>query len=372
MSAATEGAPTRTDVVVVGLGIHGSATVSELARRGVDVVGIDRFAPGHARGSSHGRTRMIRRAYPNPVWNDLVDSAFDGWGELERRSGQTLVRRTGGLYAHAGHSQLQGEGCVLIEDPAELSARMPGLRVPAGFSAVYDPSAGVIEAERAIAALQAEARAAGAQLRFDERMLGWDSTAEGVEVVTESGSIRAERVVFTVGSWVAATFPSFADLIEIWRIITLTVAPGQPAGMPPSLGAVSIDRPEGLLFGIPDADGNGVKLGIDAREIWDPETPVAPLSAAEIAHFQDLFAHYLPGLDATPVEAAACLYTMTDDKRFIVGSMPGAPEVIVASACSGHGFKFGPAIGAALADLASGTARPDLDFISVTRRSVSA
>ncbi|GAA1687890.1 N-methyl-L-tryptophan oxidase [Microbacterium sediminicola] len=356
------------DVIVVGLGIHGSATASHLARRGVRVAGIEQFAPVHARGSSHGRTRMIRRAYPNPVWNDLVDRAFTGWAQLEERSGQRMLHRTGGLYAHAGESQLQGADCVLVSDPRELHDRMPGLRVPDGYRAVFDPSAGVVEAERAVRALQSEAAAAGADLRFEDRMLGWDAIADGVEVRTESGVLRASRIVFTVGSWVAQTFPRFADLIEVWRILTLTVAPGQPAGMPPALGALSIDRPEGLMFGIPDADGNGVKIGVDAGEIWDPDVPVAAPTDAEIAHFRELFGRYLPDLDSTPVEAAACLYTMTDDKRFIVGALPDAPEVIVASACSGHGFKFGPAIGEALADLAVGIERPDLDFISVARR----
>ncbi len=357
------------DVLVVGLGIHGSATVSELARRGVSVIGIEQFAPGHGRGSSHGRTRMIRRAYPNPVWNPLVDRAFAGWAELEQRSGKTLVHRTGGLYAHLGDAHLQGEGCEAISDPDLLQQRMPGLRLPEGYGAIYDPYAGMLEAERAVGALQAEAAAAGATLLFETTLSGWDSTADGVVATTSAGRVRASRIVFTVGSWVSRVFPAFATLTEVWRILTVTVAPGQAAGMPPQLGAFSIDRPEGLMFGIPDADGNGVKIGVDARELWDPEVPVGSLSDAELDSFRGLFSTYLPDLDPTPVEAAACLYTMTEDRRFILGALPSAPEVIVGSACSGHGFKFAPAIGEALADLAMENARPDLDFISVARRS---
>lgn len=356
------------DVLVVGLGIHGSATVSELARRGVSVVGIERFSPGHGRGSSHGRTRMIRRAYPNVVWNPLVARAFEGWAELEHRSGQTLIHRTGGLYAHQGEAHLQGEGCEPLSDPELLRQRMPGLHLPSGYGAVYDPHAGVLEAERAVRALQSEAEAAGATLLFDTSLSGWDSDAAGVVAETSAGRIRASRIVFTVGSWVSQVFPDFAALTEVWRILTVTVAPGQAAGMPPHLGGFSIDRPEGLVFGIPDADGNGVKLGVDAREIWDPEQPVGPLTPEELDRFRDLFTTYVPDLDPTPAEAAACLYTMTEDRRFILGSLPGAPEVIVGSACSGHGFKFAPAIGEALADLASGIARPDLEFVSVSRR----
>ena len=140
--------------------------------------------------------------------------------------------------------------------------------------------------------------------------------------------------------------------------------------MPPSLGAFSVDRAEGLVFGIPDADGNGVKVGVDAGAVWDPETPVAPPSDAEADGLRALLEAYVPGIDSTPVELAACLYTMTADKRFVIGPLRRAPEVVVASACSGHGFKFAPAVGEALADLATGGDRRDLDFISTSRREI--
>lgn len=356
------------DVAVVGLGAHGLATAASLARRGHSVIGLDQFAPGHGRGSSHGRTRMIRRAYPNPVWNDLVDRAFQAWAELEVESGQTLVHRTGGLYAHRGASQLQGPNCRVVEDPEELAAHMPGLRIPRGYRAVHDPDAGVIEAERALAALRAAADAHGAQLRHDVKVRGWDSSPQGVAVATDAGVVHARRVVVAGGSWAGRLVPQLAPLLEVWRILTVTVSPGQRDGMPPALGSFSIDRPEGLVFGIPDANGNGVKLGVDAGEVWDPEDPVAMPSQSEIRTLQDLLAQYVPGLNVDPVEVAACLYTMTADRRFILGPLADAPEVIVASACSGHGFKFAPAIGDALADLATDVARPDLEFVSTERR----
>jgi sarcosine oxidase len=129
-----------------------------------------------------------------------------------------------------------------------------------------------------------------------------------------------------------------------------------------------VDRPEGLVFGIPDVAGNGFKAGIDAGAVWDPEVPVAPPTEAEIAELTGLMTTYVPEITPDVVETAACLYTMTADKRFVIGALPWAPAVTVAAACSGHGFKFGPAIGEAVADLVQDRPRPDLDFIGTERR----
>jgi sarcosine oxidase len=164
--------------------------------------------------------------------------------------------------------------------------------------------------------------------------------------------------------------PQLAPLLEVWRILTVTVPPGQVRGRPPGLGAFSVDAEGGLVFGIPDADGNGVKLGVDARDVWDPEVPVAAPTHDEIERMLALLDAFVPGLDHDEVEATACLYTMTADKRFIIGPLAETPQVIVVSACSGHGFKFGPAIGDAAADLADGIARDDLDFVSTARRGI--
>ncbi|MFL2000349.1 N-methyl-L-tryptophan oxidase [Microbacterium sp. A1-JK] len=356
------------DVVVLGLGVHGSAAVASLARRGHRVVGLERFAAGHARGSSHGRTRMIRRAYPNPVWNGFVAEAYEAWAALERESGRTLIHRTGGVYAHEGASQLQGPDCVALADAAAVAGVFPGLRIPEGYGAVYDPNAGVLEAEAALDALRASATRNGADLRFGARVDGWDTTSSGIVVRAGDDEIRAGRLVVAPGSWAARMLPALAPIVEVWRILTLTVAAGQPVAMPPQLGAFSIDRPEGLVFGIPDAAGNGLKIGVDAGAVWDPEEPVAPATPTEVDELRALMSDYVPGIDTTVVEAAACLYTMTEDKRFVLGPLADGPEVIAVSACSGHGFKFGAAVGDAVADLHEGRSRDDLSFISTARR----
>ena len=354
------------DVVVLGLGIHGSAATYELARRGLDVVAVDRFAPGHARGSSHGATRMIRRAYPSPVWNDLVDRAYRGWDRWASAAGAPFLHPTGGLYAHRGEPTMQG-GASLPADRGDWRTLAPSLRPPAGYGAVHDPDAGVLEAARALAFAQSAAVAAGAELRHGEVVLDWQVDDGVVTVRTDAVELRARRLVLAGGAWASQLVPEAAGFFEVWRIVTLTAPTGQAVARPPALGCFSVDLPEGLVFGLPEAAGSGAKIGIDAGPVWDPDVPVAPPTDAEGAHLAELFERFVPGITTAGGEAVACLYTMTPDKRFVVGALPGRPEVLVAAACSGHGFKFGPAIGEAVADLVQGTARPDLDFLAPAR-----
>jgi sarcosine oxidase len=359
------------DAVVLGLGIHGSAAVFESARRGLDVVGVEQFLPGHGRGSSHGATRMIRRAYPHPVWNELVQHAYRGWDRWGRADGSPFVHRTGGLYTQPGESAMQG-GRSAAAPAATWADLAPSLRPPAGYAAIHDPDAGVVEAARALEFAQSAARRAGAELRFEESVLGWDVSDGVVTVRTDRGELQARRLVVAGGPWAGRLVPGRPDFFEVWRILTFTAPAGQAVARPPALGCFSVDLPEGLVFGLPEIAGSGAKVGIDAGPIWDPARPVAPPTADETAHLAELLRRFVPGIETAGGEAMACLYTMTPDKRFVLGPLPDRPEVIFASACSGHGFKFGPAIGEAIADLVEDIDRPDLDFLSPARMAAAA
>lgn len=368
MTVEQERDPTTTihDVVVLGLGIHGLAAVRELAQRGLDVVGVEQFDEGHARGSSHGATRMIRHAYPHPVWNDLVDRAYAGWERWSAVAGEPLTETTGGLYAHGGAPTLQG-GRSRPAPSDDWPMLAPSLRPPVDFGAVHDPDAGVVDAARTLAFLRTSAIGAGAELRFGESVVDWSSDSRVVTVRTSSGSIRARRLVLAGGAWASTLLPRFGEFFEVWRIVTLTVPRGQSIAQSPRLGCFSVDLPEGLVFGLPETDASGAKIGIDAGPVWDPDVPVAPPTADEIEHLAALLHRFVPGIVTDGAEAVSCLYTMTPDRRFVVGALPEQPEVLIAAACSGHGFKFGPATGEAVADLVQGVARPDLDFVSPTR-----
>jgi sarcosine oxidase len=281
-------------------------------------------------------------------------------------AGRSFVETTQGLYAHRGAAALQG-GRSRPVAAAEASGVAPSFAPPLDFGVVHDPDAGVIDASAALAFARAAAERAGAELRFGEGVLDWTVDDGVVTVHTTTGSLRTRRLVLAGGAWAARLVPQAAGFFEVWRIITLTVPAGQAVAQPPALGCFSVDLPEGLVFGLPETAGSGAKIGIDAGAVWDPDIPVAPPTEAEIAHLAALLRGFVPGVETAGGEAVACLYTMTPDKRFVVGTLPGTPEVVIAAACSGHGFKFGPAIGEAIADIVTAVPRPDLDFLSPTR-----
>ncbi|MFI6542888.1 N-methyl-L-tryptophan oxidase [Streptomyces prunicolor] len=356
------------DAIVVGLGVHGSAALRHLAARGLDVLGLEQYGLHHDLGSSHGATRMIRRAYPHPDWDALVDTAYRAWTELEGASKAQLLDLTGGLYAAPKDrpDPLRGPGCRQVD--AEEAARIfPGLRLPTGFSAVHDPRAGIIDARETLRAQLTLAERSGAHLHDHAPVLGWEPDGDEAVVRTDKAVLRTRRLVLCTGPWTAAQVPSLSPHLTVTRIVNayFTADPAGPLG-PSGLGSFSVDLPQGLLYGFPATDGRGLKAGLDSGPPWDPQAPRPEATADELALLTEALAQVVPG--AGPVtESLTCLYTMTADRRFIVGEVPGVPQVLVASACSGHGFKFGPAIGEALADLVCGIARPDLDFLSPAR-----
>jgi selenocysteine lyase/cysteine desulfurase/glycine/D-amino acid oxidase-like deaminating enzyme len=357
----------RADVVVVGAGVHGSSAAWHLAARGASVIHLDRFPAGHTEGSSHGRTRMIRRAYPAEVWDGLVDTAYGAWEELELAAGQRLVTTTGGLYARATGTPgtLRGPGCENV-DHTRAAELFPGLRLCEGFAAVHDPAAGVIDAQASLTALAALGRAHGVDRRDGCAVLGWRRDGEGVRVDTERGVLYADRLVVCAGPWTGELLPAFARPLSVVRIVNLHLGSSRRYLLePPLLGAFSVDVPDiGLLYGIPAFDGAGVKIGLDHGPREVPSVPAGPVTEAERDRLLGLASRFLPAADGPVEETITCRYTMAPNNRFAVGRLPGEDRVFVAAACSGHGFKFGPALGAALADLAEGRERPDLDFLS--------
>jgi len=362
------------DVVVIGAGAMGSAAAYALAKRGVRVTAIDRWAPPHAHGSSHGRTRIIREAYfEHPVYVPLVRRSYQLWAELERETGRALFRRTGGLTLGAEDGALVSgalrsarEHAVAhdVLDAGELRRRVPALAPPPNTVGVLEHRAGILFPERCVEALRGAARQRGAQLLTEERVLRWDAASGFVSVTTDRGVHRARRLILAAGAWLAQLAPNLGVPLVVERQVVHWITPRKH---PERVGARHLPvtiweyAPGCMFYVIPDV-GDGLKAALHHQgDTVDPDAPVRPATHAEQAGILALVERYLNDAAGIVSESATCLYTNTPDGHFVIDAHPGVPDVIVASACSGHGFKFAPAIGDALADLALGT-EPSVDL----------
>jgi len=371
------------DVVVCGLGIMGSATVHALTRRGKRVLGLERYVPGHNRGSSHGETRIIRLGYfEHPSYVPLLRRAYALWRELEVASGQTLLNVTGiaeigppdgrlvqGTLAAARRHGLPHE----VLSAAELRQRLPFFDVPPEFVAVLQPDGGFVAVEPSIAALLALATAGGATVRTGETVRTIEPHAGGVRIVTDHGTIEAGAAIVTAGPWTAMLVPALAGALRVTREVTAWFEPSDPTRLCAEHFPVFIlESRHGIHYGIPPRAGigGGIKIAKHHHrdETVDPERCDRAVSAADEALIRAAIAAHLPAANGRMIAAKTCLYTMTPDGDFLIDRLPGAPQVIVASPCSGHGFKFAPVIGEILADLLTrGTTRHDIARFRLAR-----
>jgi sarcosine oxidase len=369
------------DVVVCGLGGMGSAALFQLARRRVRVLGLERFAPGHDRGSSHGATRIFRLGYfEHPSYVPLLRRAQLLWRELGAAAGRPLLHVTGiaeigapdgvlvqGTLASARQHGLRHE----VLSAPELMRRFPAFRVPPHYSAVVQPDGGFVEVEPALAAQIALATAAGAELRTGERVRAIEPGAGGVRVVTERGTVVARAAVITTGPWTRSLLPELSAPLRVTREVTGWFEPAEAALFAPGRFPVFIlESRHGMHYGIPAHGDAGVKAAKHHHrdQAVDPDAYDRTVSADDERLIRAALAEHLPAANGRLIEAKTCLYTMTPDGDFLVDRLPGHPNVIVASPCSGHGFKFAPVIGEILADLATdGTTRHDIARFALTR-----
>lgn len=364
------------DVAVVGLGAMGSAAAYQLARQGWKVLGLDRFTPPHAFGSSHGQTRIIREAYfEHPAYVPLVQRAYELWAELERASGRDLLLTTGGLMigrpdgvlvSGARRSAEQHRLRHELLTAAEVVERFPAFRPADDMVAVWEPRAGVLFAEACIDAHLALAKTHGATLRFDEPLANWRCDGDGVRVVTDQGEYRARQLLLTAGSWIRSLVPGLNLPFTIERQVLYWFAPhADPGIFAPSRCPVHLweTAPQDFLYGFPDL-GDGVKLAVHhGGENADPDQLRREVSDAEVAAMRERLRRFLPQANGALRSSVVCMYTNTPDEHFWIDRHPEQSRVLIASPCSGHGFKFSSVIGEVLAELLiSGQSRFDLSL----------
>ena len=374
------------DVIVAGLGAMGSAVCDHLAGRGQRVLGLDRFSPPHAQGSSHGESRIIREAYfEDPAYVPLVQRAYECWRALEQDSGRSLLRETGGLMIGPREGTLvigalrsarqHGLRHRLLDAP-ETKRRYPQFALDPQHVAVWEPRAGFLVPEACVAAQLERAARRGAELRTDEPVRSWRADAGGIEVETARGRELARHLVLATGAWLPGLLSGAPLKLEVERVTLYWFdpasdpAPFRPDRMPIWIWEHERDR---YIYGFPLLE-RGIKIARHHEgERCGPDDARPEPTAAENLSMRGLVKRRLPGAAGKLRETATCLYTNTTDQHFVIDTHPECDAVTVVSACSGHGFKFASAIGELVAGrLLGDTPRFDLALFRLGRFADSA
>lgn len=370
------------DICVVGLGGIGSAIVAHCAARGARVIGLEQFPRGHELGASSGRTRMIRKAYfEDPAYVPLVLRAYELWHALERDAGEELLRTTGVLSVGPETSEIiagtRAAACtheLAIEclDARDLHRRYPMLQFRPEEVGLFEPDAGALNPERAIAASLAQAERHGAVLKFEMAVNRWEARGDSYEVLLDDGSrIAARTLVLALGPWVKRTLAELGVTLRVQRNVQAWftqatreyAAPGFPAFL---LDRVGLPAP---LYGFPDF-GDGVKAAFHGfGEVTEPEQLDREIHPSrDIAPLVTAMNSWMPRAAVDFLAAKACMYSLTPDHHFIVDHHPAHERLILCGGFSGHGFKFASVIGEIAADLAlKGSTRHFIDFLSLRR-----
>ena len=374
------------DVAIVGLGAMGASAAFQLARRGAHVLGIDRYAPPHAHGSTHGGSRITRKAIgEGDAYVPMALRSYELFRELESLTGERLLVETGGLWISSDrrrattHVENFFENTLAaarrhgitheVLDPDAVRQRFPQFSIRDNEVAYFEPEAGYLRPEACVAAQLALAARHGARLQTGERVLRIEERAQGVAVHTDRGNYLAARVIVAAGAWLREFVPlglgtrfTVTRQVQYWFAIHEAErfrAPRFPVFL------WELQEASHVIYGFPTFDGATLKVATEeyTHEVALGEEHAVPAaSPGEMARMHlDLVAPYLPGVGPQCVRAATCLYTATPDFQFVIDKLPGHERVLLASPCSGHGFKHSPAIGEALAQVTLGQS-PTLDL----------
>lgn len=354
------------DVAVIGLGAMGSAALYHLARRGLSVAGMERFEPGHDHGSSHGESRAIRLGYfEHPSYVPFARSAYRNWRELEQFTGEKVLSITGVLEIGRPDSAIVNGSIEAsrqhdlpheVLDAGEIMRRFPNFALPEGYFAVQQPDGGVLDADRANALHLALARQAGADIRVNCKVKGIDAGASLIRIATDNGLVEARRAIVAAGPWIGDLVPNLKPHLTLARQVICWFEPGKARpDVLPQLPVFLVDDGEDVIYGFPPSPEHGFKLAshYDSGIMTDadaPRTPPGPQDEARIRRFLDRF---MPDAAGPLIQMKTCIYTKTPDEDFVIDFLPEDDRIVIASPCSGHGYKFASVIGEVLADLAT-------------------
>ncbi|WP_334152197.1 N-methyl-L-tryptophan oxidase [Microbacterium sp.] len=351
------------EVAVVGMGALGSAAAYHLARRGARVVAFEQYELGHVRGASHDTSRIVRTSYGAPEYVRLAQSAYRDWEDLQQESGERLLTITGGVifiptdgpYSASDFTAALTECEVPHEllTPAEVHARWPQFTIPENVETIYTPDSGIAHASRTVATLQLRARALGADIRDRTAVEAIVPDADGVIVRTAKGEVRAAKVIVAADAWTNTLLEPLGAAIplDIMQEQVTYFRPEDPAPLGADTLPVWIWEDDECYYGFPTFGEPTIKAARDVSDnrMTPEERTFVP--APELTAQLDGFVHQLLPGAGEQLRTVTCQYALTPDRRFVLGPLPQHPDVIVALA-AGHGFKFTPAFGRILSELA--------------------
>lgn len=383
------------DVIIVGLGAMGSSAAYHLAQRGQRVLGIEQFTPAHPFGSSHGGSRIVRKAYfEKPDYVPLLVRSYELWQELSAAFGDELFTRCGALQigrpespivAGAIESARRWNLPYELLDSKAVGARFPQFAVPSNQVAVFEADAGFARPEATVLANIELAADAGAELWFDTVVDSVELGPKGIQLSAGGEYIQAPRVVIATGAWAdrlanLGQFPFMAQRQTVHWFSADEPQEFVPERFPVYIWDVVVPpgQPRAELYGFPQLDGeSGVKAALyheGSLAGVDPDTLDRCVTERDYGRVRQLVEAGLPGLGGKPVQSQVCMYPSASDDDFVLGVLPGSSgRVVLALGFSGHGFKFVPVVGEIVADLVvNGHTRHDIGFLSPRRFKMTA
>jgi len=370
------------DCVVLGLGGMGSATLYTLAKRGVKACGIEQFGIAHDRGSSHGETRIIRKAYfEHPNYIPLLNRAYELWEELERITGEKLFVKCPIIVAGKPKAEaIKGlELCYNRHDlphqrwtAEEARKRYPQFRLPDDFVVYFDPVAGFLYPEKCVQTHVKLAQKLGATIYTGERIISWNEDNNGVHIKTERREIISEKLVVTAGAWAIRELASLKLPLQIWRKVVFWYNSSNVAEFERERFPIFyVESDDGGFYGFPVINASGLKVAehTTPQPIPDPDLITRDLQPDDEPRVRQFLRAFLPQFHPRRTKFSVCMYTMTPDGNFIIDHHPHHPNVVLAAGFSGHGFKFATLVGEILSDFVTlGKSPHPIDFLRINDR----